>query len=181
MFHHASRFRCSQGGIYAKEESEMGAADYIGCLRKCVGHDSLLIPSAAACIRDEEGRLLLLRRSDEEDLWGFPGGAMELGERVTETVVREVCEETGLEVEPVALIGVYSSPEYSFAYPNGDQVQVVVIFFECRVMGGELRPDMEEIIGARYFSHEDELPPMRPCCVAKAHDAFAFQGQAFYR
>ena len=113
----------------------MGAAGYIGRLRRCVGHDLLLIPSAAACIRDEEGRLLLLRRSDEEDLWGFPGGAMELGEGITQTVVREVREETGLEVKPVALIGVYSSPEYRFAYPNGDQVQVVVTFFECRVMG----------------------------------------------
>jgi hypothetical protein len=81
----------------------------------------------------------------------------------------------------VALIGVYSSPEYAFAYPNGDQVQPVMAFFECRVVGGELRPDQEEILGARYFGSEDELPPMRPCCVAKAHDAFVFQGQAFFR
>ena len=106
---------------------------------------------------------------------------MELGERAADAVVREVREEIGLEVEPVALIGVYSSPEYIFAYPNGDQVQVVVVFFECRVMGGELWPDMEEIIEARYFGPEDELPPMRLCCVAKAHDAFVFQGQAFFR
>ena len=83
----------------------MGAAGYIGRLRRCVGHDLLLIPSAAACIRDEEGRLLLLRRSDEEDLWGFPGGAMELGEGITQTVVREVREETGLEVMPKEQMG----------------------------------------------------------------------------
>jgi ADP-ribose pyrophosphatase YjhB (NUDIX family) len=159
----------------------MGATGYLGRLRECVGHSPLLAPSAAACIRDEEGRVLLLRRSDGENLWGFPGGAIELGERAAEAVVREVREETRLEVEPVALIGVYSSPEYAFTYPNGDQVQPVTVFFECRVVGGELRPDMREIMEARYFGPKDEWPPMRPCCVAKAHDAFVFQDRAFFR
>jgi ADP-ribose pyrophosphatase YjhB (NUDIX family) len=110
---------------------------------------------------------------------GFPSGAMEPGERITDTVVREVREETGLEVEPTMLIGVYSAPEYTFVYPNGDQVQPVTIF-ECRIVGGKLSPDMQESLAACYFSN-DELPPMRPCCVAKAGDAFAFQGQAFFR
>ena len=159
----------------------MGATGYLGRLRECVGHDLLLAPSAAACIRDEEGHILLLRRSDGDNLWGLPGGGMELGERAAETVVREVREEIGLEVEPVALIGVYSSPEYIFAYPNGDQVQPVIIFFECRVAGGKLQPDREEILEGRYFGPEDELPPMRPCCVAKARDAFVFHGRAFFR
>jgi mutator protein MutT len=159
----------------------MGATGYLGRLRECVGHDPLLAPAAAACIRDEEGRILLLRRSDGDNLWGFPGGAMELGERAAEAVVREVREETGLKVEPVALIGIYSRPEYAFVYPNGDRVQPVTIFFECRVVGGELRLDMREIMGARYFGPEEELPPMRPCCIAKAHDAFMFQDRAFFR
>ena len=159
----------------------MGATGYRGRLRECVGHDLLLVPAAAACIRDEEGRILLLRRGDGKNLWGFPGGAIEPGERADEAVTREVYEEIGLEVRPMALIGVYSSPEYIFAYPNGDRVQPVTTFFECQVIEGELQPDMHEIVDARYFSPEDELPPMRPCCVAKARDAFAFQGRAFFR
>ena len=158
----------------------MGATDYHARLRECVGHALLLGPSAAACIRDTEGRILLLQRSDGDNLWGFPGGVMEPGERIADTVVREVHEETGLEVEPTMLVGVYSAPKYAFAYPNGDQVQPVTIFFECRIVGGELLPDMEESLAVRCFSN-DELPPMRPCCVAKADDAFAFQGQAFFR
>jgi 8-oxo-dGTP diphosphatase len=159
----------------------MGLTGYIARLRECVGHALLLTPSAAACIRDADGRILLLRRSDGDNLWGFPGGAMEPGERMAETVVREVREETGLEVEPAAVIGVYSAPEYAFAYPNGDRVQPVTTFFECRVVGGTLRPDMKESLAARYFGPADELPPMRPCCVAKAGDAFAFRGQAVFR
>jgi 8-oxo-dGTP pyrophosphatase MutT (NUDIX family) len=159
----------------------MGATGYLGRLRECVGHDLLLSPAAAACIRDREGRILLLRRGDGEDLWGFPGGAIEPGERADEAVVREVREETGLAVEPVALIGVYSGPEYAFAYPNGDWVQPVTLFFGCRVLGGDLQPDMQEITDARYYGPDDDLPPMRPCCVAKARDGFAFQGRAFFR
>lgn len=159
----------------------MGMSSYIAQLREGMGHDLLLIPSAVASIRDEKGRLLLLRRSDGDNLWGFPGGAMEPGERAAEAVVREVHEEIGLEVEPTMLIGVYSSPEYAFAYPNGDQVQPVIILFNCRVVDGDLEPDREEILEARYFGPGEELPPMRPCCVAKAHDVFSFQGEAFFR
>ena len=43
-----------------------------------------------------------------------------------------------MDVEPVALIGVYSDPEYIFTYPNGHQVQPIIAFFECRVVGGAL-------------------------------------------
>ena len=114
-------------------------SDYFVRLRNCIGHDPLLHPAAAACIRDEQGRILLLRRSD----------------------------------------GI--NPDYAITYPNGDQVQPVIVFFECRVVGGTLQPDMEEILGARYFGPDDELPPMFPCCVAKARDAFVFDGRAFFR
>ncbi len=159
----------------------MGMSAYMAQLRQSVGHETLLVPAAVASIRDDDGCLLLLRRSDGEDLWGFPGGAMEPGEAAADAVVREVGEEIGLEVEPVELIGVYSSPAYAFAYPNGDWVQPVTILFECRVLGGELCPDRREILGARYFGPDDELPTMRLCCVAKARDAFAFDGRAFFR
>lgn len=154
---------------------------YLADIRKCIGHALLLTPAAGACIRDAEGRILLLRRTDGDNLWSFPGGMIEPGEGAADAVKREVREEIGLEVEPMMLIGVYTSPEYAFAYPNGDQVQPVTLFFECQVLDGELRPDLEEIVEARYFGPEDELPPLRPCCVAKAGDAFAFRGQAFLR
>jgi 8-oxo-dGTP pyrophosphatase MutT (NUDIX family) len=159
----------------------MGTAAYLSRLRECVGHDLLLSPAAAACIRDGEERILLVRRSDGENLWGFPGGAIEPGERADEAAARETREEIGLAVRPVALIGVYSGSEYAFAYPNGDRVQPITLFFECRILGGDLRPDLREIVSARYFGPGDDLPPMRACCVAKARDAFAFRGQAFFR
>lgn len=139
----------------------MGMSEYLQQLRRCVGKDTLLVPAAAGCIRDEEGRILLVRRSDEDGLWGFPGGAMEPGESAGQAMVREVSEETGLEVEPVALIGVYSSPDFAFSFPNGDRVQAVSSFFECRVVGGSLRPDMEETLELRFFG-PDERPGCAP-------------------
>lgn len=161
-------------------EATSGMSTYIARLRTGMGHDLLLIPAAVARIQDESGRILLLRRGDGENLWGFPGGAIEPGESVEEAVRREVREETGLEVDPVSLIGVYSDPAYIFRYPNGDQVQPVSVLFDCRVLGGRLEPGQEEVVGARYFGR-DELPPMRPCCVAKARDAFAYDGRPFIR
>ncbi|MBN1440265.1 MAG: NUDIX domain-containing protein [Anaerolineales bacterium] len=154
-------------------------SEYTRRLRECIGNDLLISQAAAACIRDSQGRILLLRRSDGENLWGFPGGVIEPDERADEAVVRETFEETGLKVEPVSLIGVYSGPEYRFTYPNGDLAQPLVVFFECRVVGGELRPDLDESMETRYFGPEDVMPPMRACCVAKARDAFAHDGPAF--
>src|SRR5438045_8375170 len=65
-------------------------------------------PGVSAIILTPEG-LLLQRRSDN-GLWGLPGGGVEPGESVSEAIVREVREETGLEVAPGRLVGVYSAP-----------------------------------------------------------------------
>ena len=57
-----------------------------------------------------------MRRADTGD-WDFPGGAMNLGESLTEALLREVAEETGLRVEPIRLVGLYTAPEYSRTTP----------------------------------------------------------------
>ena len=92
-----------------------------------------------ALIFDDQGRILLGRRRDI-DWWNLPGGGMEKGETVDETLHREVLEETTLEVEVERLVGVYSKP----------QKQEVVLTFRCRIIGGTLQPT-EEIRESRYF------------------------------
>jgi len=79
----------------------------------------VLNPGVAALIRDDEGCFLLQRRSDDGS-WSLPAGAVDPGERPARAVVREVWEETGLEVVPVALAGVFSGPGFLHTYPNGD-------------------------------------------------------------
>jgi ADP-ribose pyrophosphatase YjhB (NUDIX family) len=96
-----------------------------------------LIPAASAVVVDDTGRILLIRRSDNA-LWSIPGGAMEVGERIADTVVREVREETGLEVVPEAIVGIYSNPRHVVEYADGEVRQQFSICFACRLVGGEL-------------------------------------------
>jgi NUDIX domain len=70
-----------------------------------------LVPAASAVVVDQAGRILLHRRNDNS-LWSIPGGAMEVGERIADTAVREVKEETGLDVQPEALVGIYTDPRH---------------------------------------------------------------------
>ncbi len=135
---------------------------YVARLRQHVGHDLLLLPAAAAIIRDPEGRVLLIRRGDGRG-WSLPGGLMEPGERILDCLRREVREETGLEVEPLRLTGLYSDPDYVLiTYPNGDRVQFVSATFECQVVGGRLRPDGEESLEVAYYPPTD-LPAGLVC------------------
>jgi 8-oxo-dGTP diphosphatase len=65
------------------------------------------IPCVGAVVKDEQGRLLLIKRGHEPGagLWSLPGGRIEPGETDAEALVREMLEETGLTVEPGRLIG----------------------------------------------------------------------------
>jgi len=146
----AATFECP------RSQSPNGHGDYIGLMRSFVGPARLIAPAAGAFIRDEAGRILLMQRADN-GAWHPPGGFMELGESVAETVVREACEETGLVIEPIRLIGIYSGPENQFTYPNGDAIQGCSTVFECRVTGGRLRAQESEVAALDYFSL-DALP-----------------------
>jgi len=152
---------------------------YAQWLRQHIGQQKFIISGTAALIRDERGRALLQKRRDNS-LWGFPGGAMELGESATDAIRREVCEEMGLDVAPQRLIGIYTSPEFDKVYPNGDQVQMFISFFECRVIGGAIKMQEDEVLETGWFGLDD-LPPMQHCCAVKARDAKNFRGQAFVR
>ena len=78
-----------------------------------------VVPSTTAVVTDEHDRIVLIRRRDN-DLWALPGGGMELGESIVDTAVREVKEETGLDVEVTGLIGVYTNPHHVMAYTDGE-------------------------------------------------------------
>jgi len=117
-----------------------------------------LVPGASAIVVDQQGRIALHRRTDN-DLWALPSGTMNIGESIGQTAVREVREEVGLEVEAVRLVGVYSDPEHVFAYDDGEVRQEFNVCIACRIVGGELAAG-EEARAVGWFTPEeiDGLP-----------------------
>ncbi|MBM3287571.1 MAG: NUDIX domain-containing protein [Candidatus Eisenbacteria bacterium] len=133
---------------------------YVSWLRSRVGPEPVILIYATAIIRDGEGRILFQQRGDFP-VWGLPGGLLEPGETILETLRREVREETGYEIEPERFVGLYTSPDYMVNYPNGDRVQQVTAAFLCHVSGGSDRPDLRESIAQRFLPL-DEAPRLFP-------------------
>jgi 8-oxo-dGTP pyrophosphatase MutT (NUDIX family) len=154
------------------------SVNYVRWLRSYVGHQRLLQFSAAAFITDAEGRVLLGRRADVM-LWAPPSGVIQLGESPAQTIVREVREETGLEIRPTRLIGLYTGSDFEWIYPNGDQAQIMTAVFACEVLDGTLTPDYSEFVALGYFA-PDALPTLMPRYVRVIRDALAGRAEASF-
>jgi 8-oxo-dGTP pyrophosphatase MutT (NUDIX family) len=154
---------------------------YIKQLREKVGHDLLVLPSAAVAIHDEAGRVLMGLHADRK-IWVVPGGLIEPGETPSDGAVRETFEETGLIIELTGILGVFGGKELVIDYVNGDRAAYVGTIFRARIIGGELRADGEEILEVRYISREEikTLPHSRWMDVAM--DAlYAREGPALFQ
>ncbi|MFR9803018.1 NUDIX hydrolase [Pseudonocardia sp. RS010] len=101
-----------------------------------------IVIALSALVRDDAGRLLMIRRTDN-DKHAIPGGRHELGETMTEAVIRETIEETGITVEVTGLIGIYSNPHHVMAYDDGEVRQEFSICFRARPVAGEPRTSDE--------------------------------------
>ncbi|WP_405743211.1 NUDIX domain-containing protein [Streptomyces sp. NBC_01525] len=112
-----------------------------------------VVPSVTAVVRDPEGRLLLIHKVDN-DLWALPGGGHDVGESIAETVVREVAEETGIDVRVDGVIGLYTDPRHVMAYSDGEVRQQFSICFHAHPTGGSLRTS-EESKEVRWVSPAD--------------------------
>ncbi|WP_203364495.1 NUDIX domain-containing protein [Bacillus sp. REN10] len=138
-------------------------------------------PGVAMVVFNEKKQVLLQKRADV-GLWGLPSGHVEPGETVEEAAIREVHEETNLQIRIKKLIGVYSEPTSQiFHYPDGRTVHFITTCFLAEVIGGELRWQSNESLDVQFFTI-DQLPtdllPMHPCWLK---DALADQERAFIR
>ena len=118
-----------------------------------------IVPGAQAYIADEQGRILLQRRADSGN-WSAPGGVMDVGETLTDAAIREVREETGLDIEVTGLIGIYTDPAHVIAYSDGEVRQEFVVAFRARVVGGKLRISDESTELRWIDPHETDRLPM---------------------
>ena len=101
-----------------------------------------IVVAVTAYVVDEEDNLLLIRRTDN-DLYAIPGGALELGETLTAAVVREVKEETGVDVVVVGFVGAYSDPAHVIEFSDGEVRQEFSLCFRATPIGGCLRTSDE--------------------------------------
>lgn len=145
-----------------------------------VGKFGQIRAGCSAVIRDEQGRILLTKRSDN-GRWCLPGGHIDPGESVAEATVREVLEETGLVIRLGRLIGVYSSPNYLVEYKDGNKAQFVSTCLAGEIIGGEMGLSNETLdVG---FFEPSELVGMdiMETHLIRIEDALKGQEAAFVR
>jgi len=126
--------------------------DYIHDLRREIGPRKIILNSAGAVIvRDD--RILFQRRTDNGQ-WGLIGGLLEMNETYEQAALREVREETGLEVQLDSFLGIFHN--HNMVWSNGDSAHVISAMFTARIISGEPRIDGESY-ELRFFGR-DEIP-----------------------
>ncbi|MEW1720454.1 NUDIX domain-containing protein [Streptomyces sp. NPDC093109] len=147
----------------------MGTPEFIRRIRATAGHQLLFLPGVSAIVFDDEGRVLLGRRTDTGN-WSVIGGIPEPGEQPAVTAVREVYEETAVHcvAERVVLVQALAP----VTYPNGDRCQFMDTTIRCRAVGGEARVNDDESLEVAWFP-VDALPELEDFAVFRIKQALA--------
>ena len=102
-----------------------------------------LVPSVNVVVVNDEGSILMIRRSDNGN-WAVPGGAIDLGESVAQAAVRETLEESGIVCEITGIVGIYSDPKHVILYTsNGEVRQEFSIVLTACALSGQPTPSSE--------------------------------------
>jgi len=112
-----------------------------------------LVPACGVLAVDDQGRILLQRRRDTGQ-WALPMGKMELGETPTECAIRETQEETGVTVEPIGILGIYSDPHHVIAYTDGEIRQEYEVMLIARPVAGTPAVN-DEASDVRWLAPDD--------------------------
>ena len=115
-------------------------------------------PAAAVALLNSDGKILLLRRKDNEK-WTMPGGTLNFGESLADCAAREVLEETGFRIRITGLIGSYTDPNILIAYTDGEVRQEFTFVYSAEIESGQLVMD-DESTEAMWISLQNavELP-----------------------
>jgi ADP-ribose pyrophosphatase YjhB (NUDIX family) len=112
-----------------------------------------IVVAVTVFVADEHDRVLLIRRTDN-GLWALPGGAQEVGEYITETASRETREESGIDVEVVDVVGIYTNPNHVVEFTDGEVRQQFSICFRAVYLSGTPATS-DESSDARWVGHNE--------------------------
>jgi 8-oxo-dGTP pyrophosphatase MutT (NUDIX family) len=102
-----------------------------------------MVPSVNVVVANDAGEILMIQRSDNGN-WAVPGGAIDLGESLTQAAARETREETGIECRITGIVGIYTDPKHIILYTsNGEARQEFSIVLTARPSGGHPTPSAE--------------------------------------
>ncbi len=128
--------------------------NYIQNLRTKIGHQKFIHPAARILIENEAGEFLFIQRIDNGKL-GIPAGGLEEGETIEQCIIREVQEETGLELQGVEVIGISTNPQNeTVTYPNGDMIQYFTVEFYSQQWTGTPKADNVETKAIQFLPFE---------------------------
>ena len=138
------------------------------------------IVAAGGIVENDQGEILMVKHRDHK-AWAFPGGQVENGENLTDAVVREVKEESGINVSVVRLIAI-SSNTAGYEGTNGyERVPTKVMFdFACKYIDGELQPS-DETSESKWVKKEDVMNYMTSPAYRERFQAYLdFDGTVTY-
>jgi 8-oxo-dGTP diphosphatase len=113
-----------------------------------------VVPSVFVAVRGPDGSLLLVRRCDS-GAWELPGGRVDVGESAVEAAVREVAEETGVQVTVTGLVGLFTDPGHVVRAVDGEVRQQFAVLFRADAVGGSPHGDQHETSQAAWVAPAD--------------------------
>ncbi len=130
---------------------------YIKMIRSKVGHTPIILNAACGIVLNEKNQVLLNLRTDTHN-WSTPGGYLEYGETFVQALIREMKEDSGIDVSIIKPFKIF---DQGFTkYPNGDECQVITLPYLVTPRGGNVNEaDSNETVRLEYFDL-DNLPPL---------------------